>query len=66
LLIYIACELIDSDGTILKKIIKVINKLFLLASSEIFKGGDMLEELYLSGNQLSTITCKNIGVVLSE
>ncbi|CAF0870156.1 unnamed protein product [Adineta steineri] len=46
-----SCELIDSDGPILKKIIK---------------GGDMLQELYLSGNQLSTITCKNIGLVLKD
>ncbi|UJR33358.1 hypothetical protein I4U23_020806 [Adineta vaga] len=46
-----SCELIDSDGPILRKILK---------------GGDMLQELYLSGNQLSTITCKNIGLGLKE
>ena len=27
---------------------------------------DMLQELYLSGNQLGAITCKNIGLVLSK
>ncbi|CAF4317400.1 unnamed protein product, partial [Rotaria magnacalcarata] len=29
-------------------------------------GGDMLQELYLSGNQLGAIACKNIGLVLSK
>ncbi|CAF2043424.1 unnamed protein product [Rotaria magnacalcarata] len=46
-----SCELIDLDGPIIRKIIQ---------------GGDMLQELYLSGNQLGAITCKNIGLVLKD
>ncbi len=62
-----ACALIDSDGLILQKIIQVFLIQFRYSISNwIFKGGDMLEELYLSGNQLGSITCKNIGSILSE
>ncbi|CAF1260653.1 unnamed protein product [Adineta ricciae] len=62
-----SCELNDSCGPILRKILKVklVREIFFL-TDEISQGGDMLEELYLSGNQLSTIACKNIGLGLKE
>ena len=42
---------------------------FSLSNFELFdkrQGGEMLEELYLSGNQFGSLTCKNLGSVLSK